>query len=46
MISYILQMDRLDAVSKPDVPYPYEMSLRVNLNRVNRYNPQPLVKNL
>jgi hypothetical protein len=32
-------MEKLDEASKPDVPYPYEMSARGNAARVNRYLP-------
>jgi hypothetical protein len=40
------RMEKLDEASKPDVPYPYEMSARGNAARVNRYLPQPIVSNL
>jgi hypothetical protein len=40
------QMEQLDEASKPDIPYPYEMSTRGNGTRVNRYLPKPSVSNI
>lgn len=40
------QMEQLDEASKPDIPYPYEMSARGNGTRVNRYLPKPSVSNI
>ncbi|CAG2206069.1 unnamed protein product [Mytilus edulis] len=39
------EMEKLDQISIPDIPYPYEMSWRSNATRVNRYNPRPFVAN-
>ncbi|XP_052057640.1 1-deoxyxylulose-5-phosphate synthase YajO-like [Mytilus californianus] len=40
------EMEKLDQVSIPDIPYPYEMSWRCNSARVNRYNPRPFIANV
>jgi hypothetical protein len=40
------QMEQLDEASKPDIPYPYQMSTRGNGTRVNRYLPKPSVSNI
>lgn len=40
------EMDKLDEASKPDCPYPYEMSWRCNVARVNKYVPKSAVSNM
>lgn len=40
------EMEQLDEASKPDIPYPYEMSTRGNAARVNRYLPKPSISNI
>ncbi|KAL8612656.1 hypothetical protein ACOMHN_044597 [Nucella lapillus] len=37
------QMKELDEVSRPDIPYPYEMLPRSNATRTNPWNPSPYV---
>ncbi|XP_056005152.1 1-deoxyxylulose-5-phosphate synthase YajO-like [Ostrea edulis] len=39
------QMDELDALSRPETPYPYEMSWSFNSGRVNPYHLFPFVQN-
>jgi hypothetical protein len=38
-------MEELDTLSKPEIPYPYELMWRMNANRVNPYHPAPFVQN-
>lgn len=39
------QMEELDNLSQTDIPYPYEMILRIGKDRDNPFYPQPFVKN-
>ncbi|XP_022343166.2 1-deoxyxylulose-5-phosphate synthase YajO-like [Crassostrea virginica] len=39
------QMDELDTLSEPDIPYPYEMIWRFNKERVNSFLPKSFVQN-
>ncbi|XP_052705366.1 1-deoxyxylulose-5-phosphate synthase YajO-like isoform X2 [Crassostrea angulata] len=39
------QMDEIDSLSQPDIPYPYEMSWRFNKIRINPFFPQAYVQN-
>lgn len=42
---YLWQMDEIDSLSQPDIPYPYEMSWRFNKIRINPFFPQAYVQN-
>lgn len=39
-------MKELDDVSNPDRPYPYEMVLRINQDRLNKFLPSEEVQSL
>ena len=39
-------MEELDKLSKPAMPYPYEMIMRIGVDRSNPYYPQPFVENV